>query len=105
MGNAEGIAKHNGPVTGELPYALAEYNDQHDLELTSHASAEAQVAALADDIAYNSHDLHDGLRAELFSLEELSKCPFSKIVLEVDRKYPALEEERRAHETLRRFLA
>ena len=81
VGNVEGIAKHNGPVTGELPYALAEYNEQHDLELTSHASAEAQVAALADDIAYNSHDLHDGLRAELFSLEELSKMPILEIVL------------------------
>ena len=101
----EGIAKHNGPVTGRLPYALAEYNDQHDLELTSHASAEAQVAALADDIAYNSHDLHDGLRAGLFSLEELSKMPILEDCFrEVDRKYPALDEERRAHETLRRFF-
>ena len=101
----EGIAKHNGPVTGELPYALAEYNEQHDLELTSHASAEAQVAALADDIAYNSHDLHDGLRAELFSLEELSKMPILEDCFrEVDRKYPALDEERRAHEALRRFF-
>ena len=67
----EGIAKHNGPVLGDLPYALAEYNDMHDLELAGHASAEAQVAALADDIAYNNHDLHDGLRAQLFELEEL----------------------------------
>ncbi|MDG1423937.1 MAG: dNTP triphosphohydrolase, partial [Paracoccaceae bacterium] len=48
----EGIAKHNGPVTGALPYALAEYNALHDLELHSYASTEAQVAALADDIAY-----------------------------------------------------
>ena len=87
----EGIAKHNGPVTGTLPYALAEYNDRHDLELTSHASAEAQVAALADDIAYNSHDLHDGLRAELFSLEELVDMPILKdCFIEVDQKYKNL---------------
>ena len=64
----EGIAKHNGPVTGDLPHALAEYAAVHDLELHTHASAEAQVAALADDIAYNNHDLHDGLRAGLFVL-------------------------------------
>ena len=68
----EGIAKHNGPVTGALPYALAEYNARHDLELHTYASAEAQVAALADDIAYNNHDLHDGLRAELFSTDEIA---------------------------------
>ena len=59
----EGIAKHNGPVTGDVPHALADYNARHDLELHTHASAEAQVAALSDDIAYNNHDLHDGLRA------------------------------------------
>src|SRR5919106_1350964 len=47
----EGIAKHNGPVTGEVPFALAEYDAEHDLELDTHASAEAQVAAIADDIA------------------------------------------------------
>ena len=58
----EGLAKHNGPVTGPLPYVLANYNARHDLELHTNASAEAQVAALADDIAYNNHDLHDGLR-------------------------------------------
>ena len=101
----EGIAKHNGPVTGTLPYALAKYNDNHDLELGSHASAEAQVAALADDIAYNSHDLHDGLRAELFSLEELVDMPILKdCFIEVDQKYKNLEDEKRAHEALRRFF-
>ena len=63
----EGIAKHNGPVTGDIPYALDEYNAELDLELQTHASAEAQVAALSDDVAYNNHDLHDGLRAGLFS--------------------------------------
>ena len=101
----EGIAKHNGPVSGTLPYALAEYNEHHDLELDSHASAEAQVAALADDIAYNSHDLHDGLRAELFSLEELVAMPILKdCFIEVDRKYKDLEDEKRAYEALRRFF-
>ena len=71
----EGIAKHNGPVTGDVPFALAEYDALHDLELDTHASAEAQVAAIADDIAYNNHDLADGLRAGLFTLEDLRQLP------------------------------
>jgi len=101
----EGIAKHNGPVTGEIPYALAEYNARQDLELNTHASIEAQVAALADDVAYNSHDLHDGLRAELFSTDELAELPILDGCFgEVDRKYPGLNYYRRRHEALRRFF-
>ncbi len=101
----EGIAKHNGPVLGKLPYALAEYNNLHNLELNSHASAEAQVAALADDIAYNSHDLQDGLRAGLFSIDELVELPILNTCFQsVDSKYISLETERRSHEGLRRFF-
>ncbi|SPF80307.1 deoxyguanosinetriphosphate triphosphohydrolase [Pseudoprimorskyibacter insulae] len=101
----EGIAKHNGPVTGEIPWAMAEYNAKHDLELHTHASAEAQVAALSDDIAYNNHDLHDGLRAELFSTDELAELPIlCDCFAEVDRKYPGLNYYRRRYEALRRFF-
>ena len=101
----EGIAKHNGPVTGEVPYALAEYNALHDLELHTHASAEAQAAALSDDIAYNNHDLHDGLRAELFSTDELAELPIlERCFGEVDARYPDLNYYRRRHEALRRFF-
>ncbi|MFN3147782.1 MAG: deoxyguanosinetriphosphate triphosphohydrolase [Paracoccaceae bacterium] len=101
----EGIAKHNGPVTGDIPYALADYNARHDLELHTHASAEAQVAALSDDIAYNSHDLHDGLRAELFSTDELAELPLlGDCFAQVDAKYPGLNYYRRRHEALRRFF-
>lgn len=101
----EGIAKHNGPVAEPYPYALAEYNMRHDLELATHASAEAQVAALADDIAYNNHDLHDGLRAELFSTDELAELPLlGECFAEVDRRYPGLNYYRRRHEALRRFF-
>ncbi|MGJ8546730.1 MAG: deoxyguanosinetriphosphate triphosphohydrolase [Sulfitobacter sp.] len=101
----EGIAKHNGPVTGDLPYALADYNALHDLELHSHASAEAQVAALSDDIAYNNHDLHDGLRAGLFSEEQVAELPIvSGAYAEVDKQYPGLDPYRRRHEALRRVF-
>ena len=128
----EGIAKHNGPVTslwdggpvtslrdggpvtslrddgpvpGPVPWALAQYNRRHDLELHTHASAEAQVAAIADDIAYNHHDLHDGLRAELFSTDELARLPIlAECFAEVDRLYPGLNYYRRRHEALRRFF-
>lgn len=101
----EGIAKHNGPVGDPVPYALSDYNARHDLELSTHASAEAQVAALSDDIAYNHHDIHDGLRAELFGTDDLLGLPIvGDCFREVDRLYPGLNYYRRRHEALRRFF-
>ncbi|HQU68277.1 MAG TPA: deoxyguanosinetriphosphate triphosphohydrolase [Albidovulum sp.] len=114
----EGIAKHNGPVIGPnasgshavgdpalLPYALAEFNAQYDLELQTQASAEAQVAAVADDVAYNHHDLHDGLRAGLFTEADLMDLPVTgPCFAEVDRLYPGLDPSRRRHEALRRVF-
>ena len=101
----EGIAKHNGPVVGDLPYALAEYNALHDLELHTHASAEAQVAALSDDIAYNNHDLHDGLRAGLFTDAEIAELPLvGAAFAQVDDLYANLDPDRRRHEALRRVF-
>ncbi|MFP5480825.1 MAG: deoxyguanosinetriphosphate triphosphohydrolase [Alphaproteobacteria bacterium] len=110
----EGIAKHNGPVTGDnadrkhdgpLPYALAEVNAQWDLELDTHASAEAQVAAIADDVAYSHHDLHDGLRSGLFTEDDLMELPVTgPAFAEVDQLYPGLEKMRRRHEALRRVF-
>ena len=102
----EGIAKHNGPVTAPVPHALREYDARHDLELHTHASAEAQVAALADDIAYNHHDIHDGLRAGLFTLEEVAALPIlDRCLAAVDAAHPGLDRRRRRHEVLRRFFA
>ncbi len=101
----EGIAKHNGPVTGDIPWALDAYCRDHDLELHTYASAEAQVAAIADDVAYNHHDLHDGLRAELFSTDELAELPILRDnFAAVDALYPDLNYYRRRHEALRRFF-
>ncbi|MEM7718578.1 MAG: deoxyguanosinetriphosphate triphosphohydrolase [Pseudomonadota bacterium] len=101
----EGIAKHNGPVTGPLPWALVDHQAQQDLELHTYASAEAQVAAISDDVAYNHHDLHDGLRAELFSTDELSELPIlNECFGRVDALYPGLNYYRRRHEALRRFF-
>ena len=101
----EAIAKHNGPVTGDPPFALAEYNATHDLELDTYASAEAQAAAIADDIAYNNHDLDDGLRAGLFTVEDIIELPLvGTCFQEVDAQYPNLDPDRRRHEALRRVF-
>ena len=70
----EGLAKHNGPLHRPAPY-FADYDTLHRLDLATHASAEAQVAALADDIAYHSHDLDDGLRAGLFGFDDIAHLP------------------------------
>ena len=101
----EGIAKHNGPVPQPWPFALSDYTARHDLELHTHASAEAQVAALSDDIAYNNHDLHDGLRAGLFTDDDICALPIvGDAYAQVDAAYPGLAPKRRRHEALRRVF-
>ena len=101
----EGIAKHNGPVGNSIPYALNDYSNRHNLELKTHASAEAQVAAISDDIAYNNHDLDDGLRANLFTENDISNLPIvGECFSLVDAKYPNLDPIRRRNEALRRIF-
>lgn len=106
----EGLVKHNGPLIGRpdskpLPLAIQEYVDGHDLELHTFASAEAQVAALADDIAYNAHDIDDGLRAGLFRVEDLREVPLiGPIIAEVAGQHPGLEPTRLIYETVRRLI-
>jgi len=113
----EGIVKHNGPLldVGGTPAArysgrgvaeaILDYNARQDLELASHAGPEAQAAAVADDVAYNAHDLDDGLRAGLFALHDLREVPFLAGLLdEVERRYPGLDESRAVHEVVRRII-
>jgi dGTPase len=113
----EGLVKHNGPLLdGEgqptlkyaepgVPLAILEYNAQQDLQLATYASGEAQAAAIADDIAYDAHDIDDGLRAGLFQIDELREVPFlDELLREIDGRYPGLELSRRIHELTRRVI-
>jgi dGTPase len=106
----EGTAKHNGPLIGAnieapLPPSIAEYDRGHKLELDTFPGPEAQVAALADDIAYNNHDIDDGLRAGLFAVADLAAVPLvGPIFAEVAARYPGLDESRLIHEAIRRVI-
>ena len=114
----EGLVKHNGPLIGRdgrpmgafsetgLPEAILDFAGAADLKLDSFASAEAQVAALSDDIAYNAHDIDDGLRAGLFDIIDLGDVPLAGDALgEVLKLYPDLERPRLIHETVRRLIS
>ncbi len=113
----EGLVKHNGPLTDRdgkptaryvergVPAPILAYSRIQDLELWSYASAEAQAAALADDIAYDAHDIDDGLRADLFTLDDLAAVPIvAGIVAEIDKTHSGLDASRRAHECVRRII-
>jgi dGTPase len=100
----EGIAKHNGPVP-DPPWAIAEYEGAAWLELDTHAGAEAQVAAISDDVAYMHHDLQDGLRAGLFDEDDLARLPIvGEAFAATDAAWPGLDPTRRRHEALRRVF-
>jgi len=98
----EGIAKHNGPLTTDIPDIITQYNAKHDLDLCHYASMEAQIAALSDDIAYHGHDLEDAVRAELITIEDLMEIDFlSDYIKAVRNKYPDLHHNRLIYETIR----
>ncbi len=105
----EGIVKHNGPVVSKLNRpswaAIADFNRAYDLGLDTWASAEAQVAALADDIAYNNHDVDDGLQAGLFQLEELMSVPLiGPLLAKVKADRPDLDDRLVRLEAVRRMI-
>ena len=111
----EGLAKHNGPLTGErrnkdlyngsVPEVINECDKLHNLDLDKFPSAEAQIAANADDIAYNNHDIDDGLRANLFSIDDLKKLPMvGNIFRELANEYPSIDRARLVHEANRRMI-
>jgi dGTPase len=114
----EGIVKHNGPLVdkanqplahyrdGGVPVAITSYVQKQDLELWSIAGLEAQVAGLADDIAYDAHDIDDGLRAGLFVVDDLKEVPaIEAIIAEIDRAYPGLDDLRRGAELVRELIS
>jgi dGTPase len=113
----EGLAKHNGPLVDEAGRPAARYAKRgiprvildccrvRDIDLARYPSAEAQVGAIADDIAYNAHDIDDGLRAEMFSLEELGAVPLLADILRgIDARHPGLDGPRRTHELVRLLI-
>ena len=92
----EGVVKHNGPIFDEssLHDYIRDYNFKHDLDLKNYPSIESQISAISDDIAYNNHDIEDGLRADLFSVEELFKLPvIGTIYQEIIKEYPGIKRE------------
>jgi dGTPase len=114
----EGIVKHNGPLTERggaplghyrdrgIPTVIADFVRTFDLELWSFASLEAQVAAIADDIAYDAHDIDDGLRAGLFRLDDLKMIPLTAgMIAEIDAHYPGLDDDRRSAELVRELIS
>lgn len=101
----EGVAKHNGPLVDPIAPTIAAIDREWDLELGTYPGPEAQIAALADDIAYNNHDIDDGLRAGLFLPEDLSTVPFvGEIFARVSQSHPGLQPRRLVHESIRRLI-
>jgi dGTPase len=101
----EGLVKHNGPVVGPLPRPIAGHPLAARMRVDLQPPLEAQLAAIADDVAYANHDLDDGLRAGFLELGELASLPLAgAALLAVDRSFPELEPPRRVHETIRRLI-
>jgi dGTPase len=100
----EGLAKHNGPIAAPT-WALTEANEGWDLELGGWPGLEAQVAAISDDIAYDNHDIDDGLRAGLLELEELIEQPLVKPLWDaIEGRHPGLSIEKRQRALVRDMI-
>ena len=102
----EGLAKHNGPIIKNVPQTIVNLNDKFNLKLNEFSSIEAQIASIADDIAYNNHDLDDGLRAGFFTYEDLKELPIlSKILDEFPSNYRTRDTQRINNEITRKSTA
>jgi dGTPase len=113
----EGLVKHNGPLTDRggapleryrargVPATILDYTQLQDLQLWSFAGVEAQIAAFADDIAYDAHDIDDGLRAGLFGVDDIATVPLpGKIIGEIRAGHPTLDDHRLVHELIRQLI-
>lgn len=101
----EGVVKHNGPINKQLSPTIYDVNLKFNLMVKTWASLEAQLGNIADDIAYNNHDIDDGLRAGFFKIQDLFDLPIvGDIARKVHRKYPKLDRTRRANEVIRRLM-
>lgn len=101
----EGVVKHNGPLSGEVHIAARELQEQMDMRFDTYASIEAQVAALSDDIAYNNHDVEDGIRSGLFSIEDLEEVPIlSRVIADVRASHPDIQDRYLIEETKRDMI-
>lgn len=101
----EGVVKHNGPVHGDMPWTLEHLQSLIDIQPETHASLEAQIAGLSDDIAYNNHDLEDGLRAALFTVSDLEEIALLDEVLDhVRAEYPDISDHYLVQETIREMI-
>jgi dGTPase len=101
----EGVVKHNGPLTGKPFIAVRELQAKTDLQLKTYASIEAQAAAIADDIAYNNHDVEDGLRAHMFTLDELEDIPLLREAMQrVRSNHGELSEHYVVQEMVREMI-
>jgi dGTPase len=100
----EGLAKHNGPLSG-LTWAMAEANAEWDLEPGGWPSLEAQIAAISDDIAYDNHDIDDGLRAGLLNIDELLDLPLiARLWNEIEQRHPGLQVEKKQRALVRDMI-
>jgi dGTPase len=111
------LVKHNGPLTARdgtplgsyrehgIPETILDYSQLQDLQLWSFPSVEAQIAAFADDIAYDAHDIDDGLRAELFDLDDIATVALpGRIIGDIRAAHPGLDAGRQVHELIRRLI-